>query len=196
MVAALPTVFGRGAFWDVDPRLILATAGTETGFGTDGSCCISRNNPWNYGGGCNECFSFGSFADAASEIARHLRQFHFNAGRMTISAIGDVWCPLDNHNCNVEWPTNTSGFYGPSSPAYPHGLSGNLNDLTYGGGCCGDCNHDSGVALPEVVVGIGIGLGERSILDCPAADSSKDGFVFINDLLVNVISASDSCYSP
>jgi hypothetical protein len=52
------------------------------------------------------------------------------------------------------------------------------------------------VALPEVVVGIGIGLGERSILDCPAADSSKDGFVFINDLLVNVISASDSCYSP
>lgn len=53
----------------------------------------------------------------------------------------------------------------------------------------GDCDRDGEVALDELVTGIGVALGERSMHDCPLLDADADGAAGVDDLIAAVDAA-------
>ena len=57
----------------------------------------------------------------------------------------------------------------------------------------GDCNHDCEVDVSELLLGINIALGERSLIDCPEFDANCDGEVEINELVEAVDNLLDGC---
>jgi phosphohistidine phosphatase SixA len=59
--------------------------------------------------------------------------------------------------------------------------------------CPGDCNLDSEVAINELVLGVGIALGQNQLSQCPAFDRGGDGEVTIDDLLAGVSAALNGC---
>ena len=61
------------------------------------------------------------------------------------------------------------------------------------GGCVGDCNGDSEVAINELIVGVNIALGSAQLTQCPSFDRSGDGEVAINELIQGVNAALGSC---
>lgn len=59
--------------------------------------------------------------------------------------------------------------------------------------CTGDCNSDGRVGVDEIVVGVGIALGESAWARCVRMDADRDGAVGVDDLLRGVQRALEGC---
>jgi len=62
-------------------------------------------------------------------------------------------------------------------------------------GCPGDCNGDHAVSINELILGVLIALGDRSVEDCGSVDFDGDGSVSISELIraVNNALNADNC---
>lgn len=59
--------------------------------------------------------------------------------------------------------------------------------------CVGDCGLDGEVTVDEILVGVGIALGQGQIEACPAFDRDGDGGVTVDEILAAVGAALDGC---
>ncbi len=67
----------------------------------------------------------------------------------------------------------------PTATALPGGLAG-------GRGCAGDCSGNRIVTVDELITGVSILLGLRSLNDCSGLDDNRDGRVVVNELVAAV----------
>ncbi|MBK9094444.1 MAG: M23 family metallopeptidase [Anaerolineae bacterium] len=126
------TFVAAAADWNVDPRLIVAIAGAESSFGTNGSCATQNHNAWGWGGGWPNCWDLTTWDAGVRRVTQGLRQVYLDQGRNTIHDIGVVYC---GSGC-ADWETNVKTFYAQQ------GGNPNTNDLSYAacsGMCCGAC---------------------------------------------------------
>lgn len=190
VISALTTFFTAGATYNVDPRLAIAIAGQESNFGNNGTCATQRNNAWGWGGGPATCWTFASFSAGAERVTRGLREVYLNQGLDTLGEIGPVYCGT-GPECGV-WPGAVACFY--NTGCGMASMNGNLGNLTYGGGCCGDCSHDVSVSVDEVIYIINIVLGR--VPPCDRSDPDENGLVLVNDAVTALRSALGGCASP
>lgn len=61
--------------------------------------------------------------------------------------------------------------------------------------CPGDCNANSQVEINELVLGVGIALGQSQLAQCATFDRNGDGAVTIDELLAAVAAALNGCES-
>ena len=59
--------------------------------------------------------------------------------------------------------------------------------------CTGDCDGSGAVTVDELVTALNIGLGNRPLGDCPAADSSNDDRVTVDEIVTAVNFALVGC---
>lgn len=59
--------------------------------------------------------------------------------------------------------------------------------------CAGDCHDDGAVTLDELVLGVNIILGQASLADCAALDSSGDGTITVDELITAINKALNGC---
>jgi hypothetical protein len=59
--------------------------------------------------------------------------------------------------------------------------------------CIGDCNGDDAVNIDELVLAVGIALGEHETSDCLVADRDGSGAVEIDELIAAVNVALQGC---
>ncbi|MDX2166094.1 MAG: hypothetical protein SF182_03495 [Deltaproteobacteria bacterium] len=59
--------------------------------------------------------------------------------------------------------------------------------------CPADCNGDGQVTVNELVLAVGIALGETALVACPSADRDGDGAVMIGELVAAVAAALEGC---
>lgn len=114
-----------GQSHNVDPRLVIAVAGQESGFGTSGSCALQYHNAWGYGGGWPNCWDFSSWAESIEQVTWQLWEYMNNRGLTTIHDIGGTWCAEGCEN----WETGVKYFYEEM------GGNPNATDLTFNGAC-------------------------------------------------------------
>lgn len=107
----------------MDPRFLVAIAGSETSFGTYGPA-QEIHNPF----GLGPHIPFGSWEEAIAYAARTLSgQFYVGEGRYTIAAIQQRWAPVgagnDPTNLNSNWTRNVGIYYAeqggdPAAPVF------------------------------------------------------------------------------
>lgn len=95
----------------LDPRLLVAIAGAETGFGTYGPS-QAIHNPFGMGPG----IVYGSWSEAIRAAADNLGgPIYLGDGRVTIPAIQERWAPNgaanDPTGLNSHWTANVSTYY-------------------------------------------------------------------------------------
>ncbi|MEO8603138.1 MAG: hypothetical protein ABI629_11235 [bacterium] len=78
---------------------------------------------------------------------------------------------------------------GAVSGAAAAGLGAALADVA----CVGDCDGNAEVAVNELVVGVGIALGSRTVDDCLAADPNFDRDIAVSELVAAVNSLLNGC---
>lgn len=107
------TLVRAGSHYGVDPRLIVAISGGETGFGTasgTGTDVSVGHNAWGWG----PHKQFSSWEEGINAIAGGLQSGYLSEGRNTIQSIGEKWAPIgagnDPTNLNSNW-VNTIGRY-------------------------------------------------------------------------------------
>lgn len=113
--------FTSGVQYNVDPRLIVAIAGTESSFGTAWAACpASGFNAWSwfYNGNCANS-PFSSFAEGIQTVTKFMRRSYLSKGLTTIPLIGARYCAS---GCS-SWVSNTTRFYTD--------LNGDTSDLTF-----------------------------------------------------------------
>lgn len=59
--------------------------------------------------------------------------------------------------------------------------------------CVGDCQGSGTVQINELIICVGISLGDRPVLDCNSCDSNANGVVAINELIQAVNAALNGC---
>jgi len=59
--------------------------------------------------------------------------------------------------------------------------------------CTGDCDASGGVTVDEIVTGVAIALGSRSLSDCDRFDASGDGEVTVDEILTAINAALEGC---
>ncbi len=59
--------------------------------------------------------------------------------------------------------------------------------------CAGDCNGDHVVTVDELLVGIGIALGNGTVAQCPSLDINRDGQITVDELVAAVNNALNGC---
>lgn len=59
--------------------------------------------------------------------------------------------------------------------------------------CPGDCDGDGAVEINELVLGVGIGLGQQPVSACPSFDRNGDGEVRVDELISGVLAALSGC---
>jgi hypothetical protein len=62
--------------------------------------------------------------------------------------------------------------------------------------CVGDCDSDGSTEVHELVLGVGQALGQQSLGECAAHDTSGDGTVMIHELIAAVNAALEGCGAP
>lgn len=59
--------------------------------------------------------------------------------------------------------------------------------------CVGDCGLDGSVTVDEIVIGVGIALGQGNAEDCAPFDRSRDNAVTVDEILAAVDAALNGC---
>jgi hypothetical protein len=59
--------------------------------------------------------------------------------------------------------------------------------------CPGDCDGSSSIAVNELVLGVNIALGTRTIGECPEFDRDDNQRISVNELVGAVNAALDGC---
>ena len=78
---------------------------------------------------------------------------------------------------------------------FVEGLGGTVRVSLVPRACPGDCNGGGSVTVEELIRGVNVALGSRTIADCPAFDSNGDGLVSISELVGGVNAALGGCSS-
>ena len=110
--------------YNIDPRLLVAIAGADTGFGR---VLCTDFNAWNWfwWEWCNSPFE--SWEQAMDEVARGLRLYYLDAGLTDVDAIANRYGPLDDPRdtlgLNRHWPGNVT--------RYLEALGGSRCNLTW-----------------------------------------------------------------
>jgi hypothetical protein len=63
-------------------------------------------------------------------------------------------------------------------------------------GCVGDCNDDGGVTIHELVLMVGVALGNFPMSDCEAGDANGDRKCTIDEMVGAVASVLNGCGAP
>ena len=181
-VAAKPDV-------NVDPRLQLAIAGQESGFGTRGPC-PAVNNAWGVLQG-GRCRPFRTWVEATRWVTAFLGRCYVNfvtgncrvntRPRRTIAEIGELWCQSGCGN----WVANVTGFY--------ESYKGNAGDLLYRGTCCGDCNRNGAVDIADLVHLVNVALW-YNVPFCPSAEMYvPDQEITVDEIITAINEAQWGC---
>ena len=120
------TFIDQGRQHNVDPRLVVAIAGAESTFATNGDCATQRNNAWGWGGGWPDCWTFADWSEGIATVTDGLRRLYLDEGLTTIPAIGEKYCGSGCEN----WESNVTRFYRDE-------LGGDMSDLTFTEGSTG-----------------------------------------------------------
>jgi len=127
LVASTQTFVEQGKLNNVDPRLVVAIAGAETGFGLR-LCAPNNYNAWNYFFNNGRCpgSMFVSWNDGVTKVSAYLRRrFISRRGALTtIEQIGATYCP--EPSCEP-WVPNVTRFYRDE-------LGGDISDLRFNRG--------------------------------------------------------------
>lgn len=95
-------IWRAGRKYGVDPRLLVAISGQETGFGTYRPGA-RIHNAWGWG----PHIQFGSWQEAIDTVARGLRNGYLDQGLTTVGQIGAKWAPVgaanDPNGLNNSW---------------------------------------------------------------------------------------------
>ena len=150
------TLLSAAQQYNVDPRLVVAIAGAESTFGTNGSCALYRHNAWGYGGGWSNCWTFNSWEDGISQVTWQLERYNNRDGLKTIHSIGQKWC---GSGCQ-HWESNVRNFYAEQ------GGNPDTNDLTYTG-ACGNAGNDT---TPP----------DEAFIDAPSGNVSIQGLLSVD----------------
>jgi hypothetical protein len=59
--------------------------------------------------------------------------------------------------------------------------------------CTVDCDGDQRVSIDELMLAVGVALGQRLLSECPAADPDLDGTVTVAELVRGIGAALDGC---
>jgi mono/diheme cytochrome c family protein len=59
--------------------------------------------------------------------------------------------------------------------------------------CVGDCDDDETVSVAELIVGVGMALGEGDLERCPAFDFFSDDRLMIDELVLAVAASNEGC---
>lgn len=99
-----------GGRWQTDPRLLVAIAGAESGFGR---ITCAPFNAW--GWGCPDGpYRFTSWADGIDRVMQGLRTNYLSEGRTTVALIHQKYAPVgagnDPTGLNNNWTINVSRF--------------------------------------------------------------------------------------
>lgn len=109
-------IVSAGQSAGVDPRLLVAISGGETGFGTTGNA-TGLHNAWGYMGGPGGTLSnFSDWGSALKTIASDIGRNYTGAGISSIPKFGAKWAPVgaanDPRNLNSNWVKTVGDFYG------------------------------------------------------------------------------------
>lgn len=158
------TFAARAAAVGLDPRLLVAIAGSETAFGTHGPA-QGIQNPFGLGPG----IAYPSWADAIAAAARTLGgQLYRGVGLVTIAQISTRWAPVgaanDPTGLNVNWTANVSRFYAelggdPAAPVFTDASVRGQAALAVALGVPGALNGGVAAPAPYAVTGLGSGVG-------------------------------------
>ena len=105
--------------------------------------------------------------------------------------------PRDRHAAHVP----RLGGAAPPGPPHPrsgrprgagHALSVEMGASNIG--CVGDCRNDGAVTINDLVTGVGIILGNRSLTACSLFDLNGDGQLVISELVRAVRNALEGCF--
>jgi cell wall-associated NlpC family hydrolase len=106
----VPDIIRAGNRYRVDPRLIVAIAGGETSFATNGRG-PRVHNAWGIGPGR----SYKSWGEGIDSVAKLLRESYIGKGLTSIEAIQRKWAPVgagnDPSNLNSNWTRVNGQFY-------------------------------------------------------------------------------------
>lgn len=61
------------------------------------------------------------------------------------------------------------------------------------GPCFGDCNYDGRIGIGELIIGVGMALGNRPVSDCRTFDVTGDGTISIGEIVRAVNGALNGC---
>jgi len=75
---------------------------------------------------------------------------------------------------------------GPSATPTATPLDETVTGEPSGRACAGDCSGNGRVSIDELVTGVAIALGRRSIAECRALDSNGDGHISVGELVAGV----------
>lgn len=100
--------------WDVPYELLLGIANAESSLGTNWFGCKFSYNAWGVKGQpaetCNgHIKSYGSWVDAADDVARILRHYYLDEGRITPEQIVRKYVGWQND----DWVRNVRNYYQP-----------------------------------------------------------------------------------
>lgn len=100
----------QGKIFQVDPYLMVAMAGAESGFGNLGYATDGTYNA--VGLGIHEGRRYGSWEEGIEDLARVLRWYYLDEGRETTLAIQNKWAPrgVDGNGWKNSWAENVDYF--------------------------------------------------------------------------------------
>ena len=190
----------------IDPRLVMAIAGAESQFASDGSRCVTRRrNAYGWGGGWPSdavclanppppvgtcCFSYGNFADSTTAVTAGLRRLYVSPGYRLEEFVTPpgpgAYCV--GSRC-ADWARTVGYFLGAM------GANGDPDnrEFSFGGDCCfGDCDYDGQVAVNELVAMVNIALGQTGPHACWNGINSDTRTVTIVEIIRAILVALNS----
>lgn len=155
LIPLVPEIITKSVKAGIDPRFIMAIAGSETGFATTGcndDVPLSNPNHCHNPFGYNVTRAYPSFLALVDIVLETLNgELYRGAGKRTIPQIGNTWAPVgasnDPNNLNSGWIRGVSSFYAKfgGDPSKP--VLGEAGTLPQGSGLsldAGDATGDDG----------------------------------------------------
>ena len=105
--------------------------------------------------------------------------------RFAATALMVLIAALALTDVHVAWGSDERAA-GPGATPTATPLSDTVAGGRPGSACAGDCSGNGRVSIDELVTGVAIALGRRSIADCRALDGNGDGRISVGELVAGV----------